>query len=85
MGGISNGDEIVVKVHFKPTPSIFQPQRTIDKNGREVELRLKGRHDPCIAIRGSVVAESLLALILADMLLLNTSAKMEYLRAIYKS
>lgn len=85
LGGISNGDEIVVKVHFKPTPSIFQPQRTIDKNGREVELRLKGRHDPCIAIRGSVVAESLLALILADMLLLNASSKMEYLRAIYKS
>ena len=84
LGGISNGDEIVVKVHFKPTPSIFQAQRTIDKNGREVELRLKGRHDPCIAIRGSVVAESLLALILADMLLLNASSKMEYLRKIYK-
>lgn len=84
LGGISNGDEIVVKVHFKPTPSIFRPQKTIDKNGREVELNLKGRHDPCIAIRGSVVAESLLALILADMLLLNASSKMEHLRAIYK-
>lgn len=83
LGGISNGDEIVVKVHFKPTPSIFRPQKTIDTNGREVELRLKGRHDPCIAIRGSVVAESLLALVLADMLLLNASAKMENLRKIY--
>ena len=84
LGGISNGDEIVVKVHFKPTPSIFRPQKSIDKNGREVELNLKGRHDPCIAIRGSVVAESLLALVLADMLLLNATSKMEYLRAIYK-
>lgn len=83
LGGISNGDEIVVRVHFKPTPSIFRPQKTIDTNGREVELRLKGRHDPCIAIRGSVVAESLLALVLADMLLLNASAKMENLRKIY--
>lgn len=83
LGGISNGDEIVVKVHFKPTPSIFHPQKTIDKNGREVELRLKGRHDPCIAIRGSVVAESLLALVLVDMMLLNASAKMENLRKIY--
>ena len=83
LGGISNGDEIVIKVHFKPTPSIFQPQRTIDKNGREVTLNLKGRHDPCIAIRGSVVAESQLALILADMLLLNASSKMEHLRKIY--
>lgn len=84
LGGISNGDEIVVKVHFKPTPSIFRPQKSIDTNGREVELNLKGRHDPCIAIRGSVVAESLLALVLADMLLLNASSKMEYLRKIYK-
>ena len=84
LGGISNGDEIVIKVHFKPTPSIFQPQKSIDKNGNEVELRLKGRHDPCIAIRGSVVAESQLALILADMLLLNASSKMEHLKAIYK-
>lgn len=83
LGGISNGDEIVIKVHFKPTPSIFKPQKTIDKNGCEVMLNLKGRHDPCIAIRGSVVAESLLALILADMMLLNASSKMEHLRKIY--
>lgn len=83
LGGISNGDEIVVRVHFKPTPSVFRPQKTIDKNGREVELCLKGRHDPCIAIRGSVVAESLLALVLVDMMLLNASAKMENLRKIY--
>lgn len=83
LGGISNGDEIVVRVHFKPTPSIFCPQKTTDTNGREVELRLKGRHDPCIAIRGSVVAESLLALVLVDMMLLNASAKMENLRKIY--
>lgn len=83
LGGISNGDEIVVRVHFKPTPSIFRPQKTIDTNGREVELRLKGRHDPCIAIRGSVVAESLLALVLVDMMLLNASSKMENLRKIY--
>lgn len=84
LGGISNGDEIVIKVHFKPTPSIFRPQKSIDKNGCEVEINLKGRHDPCIAIRGSVVAESLLALVLADMLLLNATSKMEYLHTIYK-
>ena len=84
LGGISNGDEIVIKVHFKPTPSIFRPQKTIDKNGSEVELNLKGRHDPCIAIRGSVVAESLLAIVLVDMLLLNASSKMENLYAIYR-
>lgn len=84
LGGISNGDEIVIKVHFKPTPSIFRPQKSIDQNGCEVEINLKGRHDPCIAIRGSVVAESLLALVLTDMLLLNATSKMEHLHTIYK-
>lgn len=83
LGGISNGDEIVVKVHFKPTPSIFQSQKTIDTQGNEVSLKLKGRHDPCIAIRGSVVAESLLALVLADMMLLNAGSRIEHLRKIY--
>ncbi|MDE6886672.1 MAG: chorismate synthase [Helicobacteraceae bacterium] len=83
LGGISNGDEIYLKVHFKPTPSIFRTQKSIDKNNNEIELRLKGRHDPCIAIRGSVVAESLLSIIIADALLLNTTSKIEYLKKIY--
>lgn len=83
LGGISNGDEIIIKVYFKPTPSIFIPQKSINVRGDEVEVNLKGRHDPCIAIRGSVVAESLLSLILADMMLLNATSKMQYLRQIY--
>lgn len=83
LGGMSNGEEIIVKVHFKPTPSIFQPQQTIDIKGNECECLLKGRHDPCIAIRGSVVCESLLALVLADMVLLNLTSKIEYLKTIY--
>ncbi|RAX55211.1 chorismate synthase [Helicobacter sp. 16-1353] len=84
LGGISNGEQINIKVYFKPTPSIFKPQKTIDENKNEVDLMLKGRHDPCIAIRGSVVAESLLAIILADMLLLNMVSKIEHLKKIYK-
>ncbi|RDU65131.1 chorismate synthase [Helicobacter sp. MIT 14-3879] len=83
LGGISNGDEITIKVHFKPTPSIFLTQKTIDKQNNEIDFNLKGRHDPCIAIRGSVVAENLLSIIIADMLLLNTTAKMDYLKNIY--
>lgn len=83
LGGISNGSEIIVKVHFKPTPSIFAPQKTIDSRGDEVELRLKGRHDPCVAVRGSVVAESQLALILADKLLLNALSTLSNLKKIY--
>ena len=83
LGGISNGDDINVKVYFKPTPSIFAEQHTIDTNGQEHNFELKGRHDPCIAIRGSVVAESQMAIVLADMLLLNTTSKLESIKKIY--
>lgn len=83
LGGISNGDDINVKVYFKPTPSIFAEQQTIDTNGNEHNFELKGRHDPCIAIRGSVVAESQMAIVLADMLLLNATSKMESVTKIY--
>ncbi len=83
LGGISNGDEINVKVYFKPTPSIFMKQDTVDVNNNEVTCELKGRHDPCVAIRGSVVAESMMSLVLADMVLLNMSSKMDNLKKIY--
>jgi chorismate synthase len=83
LGGISNGDTLVVKTHFKPTPSIFQPQQTITKEGEEVLCELKGRHDPCVAIRGTVVCEAMTALVLADMVLLNMGKKMEHLTALY--
>ena len=83
LGGISNGDKIIIKVHFKPTPSIFKPQKTISTTSKESILNLKGRHDPCIAVRGSIVAESMLALIIADMLLLNASSNIKYLKKIY--
>ncbi len=77
LGGISSGDVLDVKVYFKPTPSIFKPMQTLDIHGREVTCELKGRHDPCVAIRGSVVAEAMTALVLADMVLLNMGRKME--------
>ncbi len=83
LGGISNGDTVIVKTHFKPTPSIFQPQHTIDTQGHSTTLELKGRHDPCVAIRGAVVCEAMMALTLADMALLNMGKKMEHLQSIY--
>jgi len=58
LGGISNGDDINVKVYFKATPSIFINQESIDIYGNEVECKLKGRHDPCVAVRGSVFSIS---------------------------
>ena len=83
LGGISNGDDINVKVHFKATPSIFIQQDTIDTKDQEVTCELKGRHDPCVAVRGSIVAESMMALVLADMAILNMGAKVEHLKKIY--
>lgn len=83
LGGISNGDTIECKVYFKPTPSIFISQETVDTNGDEIVCNLKGRHDPCIAVRGSVVAESMVACVIADMLLLNMGSKMEHLQKVY--
>lgn len=83
LGGISNGEEIVLKIYFKPTPSIFIPQQTIDTHNQPTTCCIKGRHDPCIAIRGSVVCESLASLVLADMLLLNATTKLENLKKIY--
>ncbi len=84
LGGISNGDEINVKVYFKATPSIFIEQETIDIYNNEVNCNLKGRHDPCVAVRGSVVAESMMALVLADMVLLNLSSKIENIKKVYE-
>ncbi|MEA2047952.1 MAG: chorismate synthase [Campylobacterota bacterium] len=84
LGGISNGDTIIVKTHFKPTPSIFQEQDTVTTQNEAVKCNLKGRHDPCVAIRGSVVCEAMMALTLADMTLLNMGKKMDHLTRIYK-
>ena len=77
LGGISNGDDIVMNIYFKPTPSIFKTQHTITSKDEEVDFSLKGRHDPCVAIRGTVVCESMAALVIADMLLLNMGSKMD--------
>jgi len=83
LGGISNGDEIVLNVYFKPTPSIFKEQHTVTTTNEEVNFSLKGRHDPCVAIRGTVVCESMAALVIADMLLLNMGSNMEGLSKYY--
>ena len=84
LGGISNGEDIVMNVYFKPTPSIFQKQRTLTISGEEVDFELKGRHDPCVAIRGSVVAESMAALVIADMVLLNMGRTIAGVRKYYE-
>ena len=66
LGGISSGQDIVVRVGFKPTSSILTPKNTIDKDGNETDIITKGRHDPCVGIRGAPVVEAMMACVLAD-------------------
>jgi len=66
LGGISNGDTIVVRLAIKPTSSILTEVRSINSKGEEIDVRTKGRHDPCVGIRAVPVAEAMLACVLAD-------------------
>ncbi|MBD3728952.1 MAG: chorismate synthase [Sphingomonadales bacterium] len=70
-GGISTGQPVVVRVAFKPTSSILTPVPTIDRAGNAAEIVTKGRHDPCVGIRGAPVVEAMMALVLADHKLLH--------------
>lgn len=70
-GGISTGQQVVVRVAFKPTSSILTPVETITREGEASEIRTKGRHDPCVGIRGAPVVEAMMALVLADHKLLH--------------
>jgi chorismate synthase len=68
-GGISNGENIVMRIAFKPTSTISRPQRTVTREGEETELRARGRHDPCVVPRAVPMVESMAAMVLADQLL----------------
>ncbi|HCC45123.1 MAG TPA: chorismate synthase, partial [Gammaproteobacteria bacterium] len=66
LGGISTGQDIVVNIALKPTSSITTPARTIDLDGRDTEIVTKGRHDPCVGVRATPIAEAMLAIVLMD-------------------
>lgn len=66
LGGISTGQDIVCRLAFKPTSSILTPKQTIDIHGNNTEIITKGRHDPCVGIRGAPIAEAMVACVLAD-------------------
>ena len=68
-GGISNGENIVFQVAFKPTATIGKPQQTVDMQGNEVTLEASGRHDPCVLVRAPAIVEAMAALVLTDHLL----------------
>ncbi|HEX4711057.1 chorismate synthase [Phenylobacterium sp.] len=66
LGGISTGQPVTARVAFKPTSSILTPRRSVNEAGEEIELRTKGRHDPCVGIRAVPVVEAMVACVLAD-------------------
>ncbi len=76
LGGISSGQDIVVRFAVKPTSSILIPRKTIDVNKNNCEIITKGRHDPCVGIRAVPVGEAMLACVLADFVLLNKARKL---------
>ena len=75
LGGISSGEEIVVRVAVKPTSSVARPQETVDTSLRPRTVVVEGRHDPSVCPRAVPVAEAMLALVLADLYLLNRAAR----------
>ena len=83
MGGISDGSEIILRVHIKPTPSISQPQQTVTKDKEPLSMEIHGRHDPVIVPRAVVVVESMAAITLADALFANMSSQMDKVRDFY--
>ena len=66
LGGISSGQDIVVRMAVKPTSSILTSRQTITAQGTNTDISTKGRHDPCVGIRAVPVAEAMMALVLAD-------------------
>lgn len=83
LGGISDGSEIVFRAHIKPTPSIFSPQETVNKNGEDIVCEIKGRHDPIVVPRAVVVVECMAAITLVDLLFDNMHSKMDSIKKIY--
>ena len=83
MGGMSDGSDIIIRAHIKPTPSISQSQETVTNTGEPISLEIKGRHDPVIVPRAVVVVEAMAALTVTDALFANMSARMDGIREFY--
>ena len=84
LGGISDGDELVFRAAVKPTPSISALQETVNKQGEDIEVSIKGRHDPMIVPRAVVVVEAMTALTLVDLIFDNMTARMDRVKEFYR-
>ena len=74
-GGISNGEDLVIRIGFKPVSTINKPQNTVDRDGNSIVLEMKGRHDPCVLPRAVPIVEAMVALVLADHSLRNRTTQ----------
>ena len=84
LGGMSDGSDIVLRAYIKPTPSIFKEQNTVNKNGENISVQIKGRHDPVIVPRAVVVVEAMTALTILDLMMENATAQLSNLKKIYE-
>lgn len=83
LGGMSDGSEIIFRAAIKPTPSISRTQQTVNQEGEAIDINIKGRHDPIIVPRAVIVVKSMAALAIADALMLNMTARIDYLTDFY--
>ena len=84
LGGMSDGSEILIRASFKPTPSISKVQDTVKESGEPISIKIKGRHDPTVVERATVVVEAMTAIVVLDCLLENMSARLENVKKIYR-
>ncbi len=84
LGGISDGDDIIIRTAVKPTPSISSEQKTVSKNGEKKMIEIGGRHDPVIVPRAVVVVESMVAITLVDQIFAGMTARIDKIKEFYK-
>lgn len=83
LGGISDGSDLIFRAAFKPTPSIARPQETVNRDGENMELTIKGRHDPVVVPRAVVVVEAMAAITVMDMMLVSMTSRMDRVRLFF--
>ena len=85
LGGISDGDDIIVRAAIKPTPSISKAQHTVNEAGEELDIEIHGRHDPVVVPRAVVVVECMCAITICDALLSHMTDRVDYIKEFYKN
>lgn len=84
LGGMSDGDDVIIRAYVKPTPSIFSTQHTVNMSHEEIDIQIKGRHDPIIVPRAVVVMETMTSATILDALLLNMTSRLDKIQEFYK-